>query len=134
RRYTARLMVQAVRRWISGGILLVGMTQACPGFLPEATTAAEFQFAGDLPVRWRMERSAMERHAPGTTEWREAVSDRGTRRVRIGSRVVLQVRPGGDFPADAVTRLGLTISRTVGERLWILQARDPWAAATAAQE
>ncbi|MBX3744256.1 MAG: S8 family serine peptidase [Verrucomicrobiae bacterium] len=109
------------------------------GIIPEGAayvrtieTSVEYRFAHPEERRWHLTQTVALRHAPEALGWQEVTTREGTRRGRMGSRVVLGVGEGVAFPGEEVVRWGLRVDRTVGERLWILQARDVRAAAEAA--
>lgn len=111
---------------------LVMVRGSVQGSVPEADATLEFRFAGPASGPWRAVRPGLARHAPSAEPWVAATSATGTRRVWLGDRVTLRLQRGAAFPEAALRRLGLRADRRIDERLWILQARDGWAAANGA--
>ncbi len=127
--------------WLAAGLLLSVLILAPQPVRARelvADESVEFRFAttaGPVP-QWRATRTALHRLAPSLDTWIRLRGVAGPREAWAGDRLSLGLRSGHGLAdlAATLTRLGLRVDRQPGERLWILQAPDPWSAARAAQE
>lgn len=121
------------RAWL--GLVVAGLAGVVPegaAHVRTVETSVEYRFAHPEERRWHLTQTSVQQHAPERMAWQEVTTRGGTRRGRMGDRLVLGIRDGATFPAEDVGRLGLRVDRVVGERLWILQARDAREAAKGA--
>ena len=100
--------------------------------MPESDQSFEYRFSAGPARIWRVVRSPLEGLFPSAGAWVRMTTPGGTRQAWLGSRLAVQTRPGTPLPAGLLARLGLVVDRETGKNQWILQARDPWAAAQAA--
>lgn len=100
----------------------------------ESTNLVEFRFSGTHVQRWHTTRESLTDAKPSPDAWLPLQSSSTRHRAWSGSRVVLGLRPGRPLPTAILRRLGLRPDRQPDPNTWILQARDPGAAAEAAQQ
>ena len=96
----------------------------------EASTN-QFRFRMPLEARYRIEGSDPETQAAAElkAEWVKAWPENGsTNFVQLGSRVVVQLRPGGELKA-VIENHPLSLARSPASNVFILQAPDGWTAA-----
>ncbi len=126
---------RAGRAWAVG--LVLGMAWATRvlglGPVPEVEESLEFRFADRIRTAWRGQRPLTDRWVGSPSGSVRMVSESGVREVWMTDRVAFRaVDGGGPGIRTAWDRLGLRWMREGAGGIQILRARDPWAAARAA--
>src|SRR6058998_1288453 len=110
-------------------LLMVGVCSfaALAGFVeaPPAAVTARFHFRESRQTNYRVEADLIPARATHSgLDWVKAWPENGSRfPVEFGSRVELQLKPGGDV-RELLTERPLSLSRVVAPNLFILQAPD----------
>lgn len=97
-----------------------------------SAVSGRVSFREPSPATYRLEASDAGSAAGTGRDWIRAWPDRSRYPVELGSRVVLQLKPGADLQA-VLEGTSLQLSRRVGPDLYVLQARDAASAVAAAQ-
>lgn len=117
--------------WGTGAVWV--LATACLGGIPDLEEGVEYRFPGSPVPVWRSQRPVSDRWLGSAEPWVRGSDEGGKRTVWLGARLAVRVSGSPAAARARWERLGLRWVREAAGGIQILQARDPWSAASAAR-